>query len=430
MSSTARSTTAPPCRAPTSTSRPRSPRCRPICEASAPAGLEAIRELSEQFDGVAPRRHPGAGRRAGRRAGRASTRRSGPGSRSRSAGCAPPARPSSSTTSSPTSVPGARVTHRKVPVGRVGLYVPGGLAPLVSSVLMNVVPAQVAGVALDRAGQPAAEGATAGCRTPRSWPPARCSASTRSTPSAAPRRSRCSPTAPARAPRSTWSPAPATSTRSPPSGCSRAWSASTPRPARPRSRSSPTTPPTRRTSPPTWSARPSTTRWPPRVLVTASRALADEVEAELDKQVSATKHVERIRTALAGRAVRRSCWSTTSSRASRSSTPTPPSTSRSRPRTPPPCAARVRNAGAIFVGAARAGVPRRLLRRLQPRAAHRRLRLPLLGLSVRAFLKSVHVVDYSREALAEVADHVVDARRGRGPARPRRRRPRPLRPAR
>ncbi|TNC30768.1 histidinol dehydrogenase [Mumia zhuanghuii] len=43
--------------------------------------------------------------------------------------------------------PGARVERRIVPVGRVGLYVPGGLAPLVSSVLMNVVPAQVAGVA-------------------------------------------------------------------------------------------------------------------------------------------------------------------------------------------------------------------------------------------------------------------------------------------
>ncbi len=42
--------------------------------------------------------------------------------------------------------PGARVTHRMVPVDRVGLYVPGGLAPLVSSVVMNVVPAQVAGV--------------------------------------------------------------------------------------------------------------------------------------------------------------------------------------------------------------------------------------------------------------------------------------------
>jgi len=32
-------------------------------------------------------------------------------------------------------------------VGRVGLYVPGGLAPLASSVIMNVVPAQAAGVA-------------------------------------------------------------------------------------------------------------------------------------------------------------------------------------------------------------------------------------------------------------------------------------------
>ena len=41
---------------------------------------------------------------------------------------------------------GAVVTHRKVPIDRVGLYVPGGLAPLVSSVVMNVVPAQVAGV--------------------------------------------------------------------------------------------------------------------------------------------------------------------------------------------------------------------------------------------------------------------------------------------
>ncbi len=42
--------------------------------------------------------------------------------------------------------PGGRVTQRLVPVDRVGLYVPGGLAPLASSVVMNVVPAQVAGV--------------------------------------------------------------------------------------------------------------------------------------------------------------------------------------------------------------------------------------------------------------------------------------------
>ncbi len=42
---------------------------------------------------------------------------------------------------------GARVTERYVPVERVGLYAPGGLAVYPSSVVMNVVPAQVAGVA-------------------------------------------------------------------------------------------------------------------------------------------------------------------------------------------------------------------------------------------------------------------------------------------
>ncbi len=40
----------------------------------------------------------------------------------------------------------ARVTRRLVPVERVGLYVPGGLAPLASTVIMNAVPAQIAGV--------------------------------------------------------------------------------------------------------------------------------------------------------------------------------------------------------------------------------------------------------------------------------------------
>ncbi|MGI8882434.1 MAG: histidinol dehydrogenase [Jatrophihabitans sp.] len=44
-------------------------------------------------------------------------------------------------------VPGGSVTEKWVPVARVGLYVPGGLLPLPSSVVMNVVPAQVAGVA-------------------------------------------------------------------------------------------------------------------------------------------------------------------------------------------------------------------------------------------------------------------------------------------
>lgn len=43
-------------------------------------------------------------------------------------------------------VPGGTVTERWVPVERVGLYVPGGLAVYPSSVVMNVVPAQAAGV--------------------------------------------------------------------------------------------------------------------------------------------------------------------------------------------------------------------------------------------------------------------------------------------
>jgi histidinol dehydrogenase len=42
--------------------------------------------------------------------------------------------------------PGARITQRWQPVRRVGVYVPGGKAVYPSSVIMNVVPAQVAGV--------------------------------------------------------------------------------------------------------------------------------------------------------------------------------------------------------------------------------------------------------------------------------------------
>lgn len=43
-------------------------------------------------------------------------------------------------------VPGGTITQRWIPVRRVGLYVPGGLAVYPSSVVMNAVAAQVAGV--------------------------------------------------------------------------------------------------------------------------------------------------------------------------------------------------------------------------------------------------------------------------------------------
>ncbi len=42
--------------------------------------------------------------------------------------------------------PGARITQRWQPVHRAGVYIPGGKAVYPSSVIMNVVPAQVAGV--------------------------------------------------------------------------------------------------------------------------------------------------------------------------------------------------------------------------------------------------------------------------------------------
>ena len=121
-------------------------------------------------------------------------------------------------------VPGGTVTERFVPVRRVGLYAPGGLAVYPSSVVMNVVPAQEAGVeslVLVSRRKPS----TAASRTHGPRPPPRCWASTRCGPRAVPRRSRCSRTA-APTPtgpnwsRSTWSPAPATSTSPPPSACS------------------------------------------------------------------------------------------------------------------------------------------------------------------------------------------------------------------
>jgi histidinol dehydrogenase len=70
-------------------------------------------------------------------------------------------------------------------------------------------------------------------------------------------------------------------------------------------------------------------------------------------------------------------------------------------------AAKVRNAGAVFVGSF-APVS------LGDYCAGSNHVLPTggcachsSGLSVQSFLRGVHVVDYSREALQEVADHVV-----------------------
>jgi histidinol dehydrogenase len=142
------------------------------------------------------------------------------------------------------------------------------------------------------------------------------------------------------------------------------------------------------------------------VLVTASETLADEVTAELDKQVFATKHTDRIRTALAGEQAAvvlvddlgQGVAVVNAYAAEHLEIHTREAAS---------VAARIRNAGAIFVGA-HAPVS------LGDYCAGSNHVLPTAGcachssgLSVRSFLRAVHVVDYTQEALAEVAGHVV-----------------------
>ena len=120
---------------------------RPVCDAVAAEGVEALRRFSEQFDGVVPEKFripsdvmarcveeldP-----ALREAFETSIER-------RRSVCR-----LGETEESGRRVQvaeGATITTRIVPVDRVGLYVPGGLAPLASSVIMNVIPAQEAGV--------------------------------------------------------------------------------------------------------------------------------------------------------------------------------------------------------------------------------------------------------------------------------------------
>lgn len=119
---------------------------RPIIEAVATRGEAALAELSERFDKVVPAsfRVPAASLAEAEAGLAADVRRAFVEAIDRRRLVA-----EAEATSAPVRVdlaPGAVVEQRLVPVGRVGLYVPGGLAPLASSVLMNVVPAQVAQV--------------------------------------------------------------------------------------------------------------------------------------------------------------------------------------------------------------------------------------------------------------------------------------------
>jgi len=118
---------------------------RPICEAVRHRGAAALYELAERFDGVRPPslRVPAEVLAAALDALDPAVRAALEESIRRARVVHADQRRTDTTTEV---VPGGQVTERWVPVDRVGLYVPGGLAVYPSSVVMNVVPAQAAGV--------------------------------------------------------------------------------------------------------------------------------------------------------------------------------------------------------------------------------------------------------------------------------------------
>jgi histidinol dehydrogenase len=302
-------------------------------------------------------------------------------------------------------VPGGTVTQRMVPVQRVGLYVPGGVAPLVSSVVMNVVPAQVAGVtsiALTSSPQAGHDGlphptilaACALLGVDEVYAVGGAQAIAMFAYGAGPCRKVDLVTGPGNI-----------------------YTVSAKRLLKGVVGIDSEAGPTEiavladETADPAFVAADliSQAEHDPMaasVLVTPSEALADEVEAELDKQVSATKHVERIRTALGGKQsgivlvddLEQGLAVVDGYAAEHLAIQTADAAA---------WAARVSNAGAVFVGSF-APVS------LGDYCAGSNHVLPTAGcachssgLSVRSFRKAVHVIDYDEQALRDVADHVV-----------------------
>jgi histidinol dehydrogenase len=301
--------------------------------------------------------------------------------------------------------PGARVTHRTVPVQRVGLYVPGGIAPLVSSVVMNVVPAQVAGVrsiALTSSPQhdhgglphPTILAACAMLGVEEVYAVGGAQAIAMFAYGAGPCRRVDLVTGPGNI-----------------------YTVSAKRLLKGIVGIDAEAGPTEIAVLADDSADPafvaadliSQAEHDPlaaSVLVTPSEGLVDEVEAQLDKQIAVTRHVERIRTSLSGRQsgivlvddLEQGLDLVNAYAAEHLEIQTENAAE---------VAARVHNAGAVFVGSF-APVS------LGDYCAGSNHVLPTAGcachssgLSVRSFLKAVHVVDYSREGLAAVADHVT-----------------------
>jgi len=302
-------------------------------------------------------------------------------------------------------VPGGTVTQRMVPIRRVGLYVPGGLAPLVSSVVMNVVPAQVAGVesiALTSSPQAAHGGlphptilaACALLGVEEVYAVGGAQAVAMFAYGAGP----CERVDLVTGPGNIYT----VSAKRLLKGVVGIDSEAGPTEIAILADD---------TADPAHVAADllSQAEHDPMaaaVLVTPSAELADEVEVELDKQVSATRHVERVRTALSGpqsgivivEDLEQGLAVVDAYAAEHLEIQTYDA---------PALARRVRNAGAVFVGPF-APVS------LGDYCAGSNHVLPTggcachsSGLSVRAFRKAVHVVEYDERALRDVARHVV-----------------------
>ncbi|WP_229783324.1 histidinol dehydrogenase [Pilimelia anulata] len=120
-------------------------RIRPLVDGVRQHGFTAIREATQRFDGVTLRRLrvPADALAAAAAALDPAVRAALDESIKRTRTVHRAQRRTDHTTRV---VPGGTVTERWLPVDRVGLYVPGGLAVYPSTVVMNVVPAQEAGV--------------------------------------------------------------------------------------------------------------------------------------------------------------------------------------------------------------------------------------------------------------------------------------------
>ena len=302
-------------------------------------------------------------------------------------------------------VPGGTVSQRMVPIQRVGLYVPGGIAPLVSSVVMNVVPAQVAGVASialtsspqrDNGGlpHPTILAACALLGVEEVYAVGGAQAVAMFAYGAGP----CRPVDLVTGPGNIYT----VTAKRLVKGTVGIDSEAGPTEIAVLADDS---------ADPAYVAADlvSQAEHDPlaaAVLVTPSETLADDVEAELDKQVSLTRHVERVRTALSGRQsavvlvddLEQGLAVVDAYAAEHLEIQT---------RDAETWAARVRNAGAVFVGSFTPVS-------LGDYCAGSNHVLPTAGcachssgLSVRAFRKSVHVVTYDRAALREVAPHVA-----------------------